>query len=259
MFDQGAGKTIVVVQPLQGRWEWTRPLLVELARQAHVISYSLSGERGSRTRMDDEAGFDAFVAQLRDVMDAAGVRQAALCGISFGGAVAARFAAQYPERVSHLVIASSPGPGWRPNATQARYVARPWRSMPAFTVGALGRVVPEIASSLASWPSRVGFAARYGLIALRYPVMPHLMARRVRLLEQIDLASDCSRITAPTLVLTGERDLDRVVPLESTRRYVDLIPGARYVMIERTGHLGVLTQPRQFASLVSNFVNGDHS
>jgi 3-oxoadipate enol-lactonase len=85
------------------------------------------------------------------------------------------------------------------------------------------------------------------------------MARRVRLLEQLDLADDCSRITAPTLVLTGERALDRVVPLDSTRRYVDLIPGARYVMIERTGHLGVLTQPRQFARLVSNFVNGDHS
>src|SRR5215207_162764 len=112
MFDQGSGNAIVVVQPLQGRWEWTRPALVELARHARVISYTLAGDFGSG-RAQTPREFDEFVAQLRDVMDAAGVRRAALCGVSFGGAVAARFAARHPERVACLVIASSPGPGWR--------------------------------------------------------------------------------------------------------------------------------------------------
>lgn len=258
IFDQGSGTPIVVVQPLQGRWEWTVPLLRELAQNARVITYSLCGELGSGHRAGERAGMDEYLAQLRDVMDAAGLKQAALCGISFGGAVAARFAAEFPDRVSRLVIVSSPGPGWHANAMQARHAAKPWRSLPAFTAGALARVTPEVVSALDSWSARLGFALRYGFIALRYPAMPHLMAHRVRLLEGLNLAGDCARITAPTLVVTGEPDLDRVVPVASTRRYVELIANARYVMMEKTGHQGVLTRPQRFAALVNDFVNADH-
>jgi len=258
MFDQGSGNAIVFVQPLQGRWEWTRPALVELSRHGRVISYTLAGDIGSgQARAPRE--FDGFVAQLRDVMDAAGVQQAALCGVSFGGTVAARFAALYPERVTRLVIASSPGPGWRASATQAAYVARPWRSLPAFTAGALTRTTPEIVSALATWPARLGFALSAGFRALRYPSRPQVMAERVRLLEGVDLAGDCARITAPTLIVTGEPALDRVVPVESTRRYADLIPNARLVVMENTGHQAVLTQPRRFAAVVSNFINANYS
>jgi pimeloyl-ACP methyl ester carboxylesterase len=231
----------------------------ELARSARVISYSLCGDIESEQEMDGR--FDAYVTQLRDVMDAAGVQQAALFGISFGGTVAARFAAEFPGRVTRLVIASSPGPGWRPNPRQSGYVASPWRSMPAFVAGALGRVAPEVAAALTTWPARMAFAVRYGWIALRYPALPPLMARRVRMMEAraLELEKDCARITAPTLVITGDPALEHVVPVESTRRYVDLIRGARCVMMERTGHLGVLTQPQRFAALVSEFVNASHS
>jgi pimeloyl-ACP methyl ester carboxylesterase len=258
MFDQGSGNAIVVVPPLQGRWEWTRPALVELARNSRVISYNLAGEVGAR-QAGTPREFDEYVAQLRVVMEAAGLSQAALCGVSFGGAVAARFTALYPERVTRLVIASSPGPGWRASAIQAGYIARPWRSLPAFTTGAVKRTTPEIFSALDTWAARVGFALRCGYTAVRYPSLPHVMAERVRMLERLDLAQDCTRISVPTLVVTGEPALDRVVPVESTKRYAELIPNARFVTMDKTGHQGVLTQPRRFAALVSDFVNANRS
>lgn len=247
-FDRGSGTTVVVVQPLQGRWQWTEPFLVALARHVRVVSYTLA----------DAPEFDGYVAQLRDVMDAKVLEHVAVCGISFGGAVAAAFAAQYPQRVTRLVIASAPGPGWRPNATQTRYVATPWRSMPAFTLGAVGRARREIAAAMDAWPARLGFTLRYARIALRYPMLPPVIARRVRLLERLDLEVECKQIAAPTLVVTGEAALDGIVPVASTRRYADLIPGARYTMMQGTGHLGVLTQPQRFADLVSDFVNANH-
>jgi pimeloyl-ACP methyl ester carboxylesterase len=259
MFDRGSGTPIVIVQALQGRWEWTQELMAELARGARTITYSLCGELGSGTRIGAHARIEDYVAQLRGVMDAAGLQAAALCGISFGGAVAARFAAEFPDRVTKLVIVSSPGPGWKANAVQAGYVARPWLSLPSFAAGAWKRTAPEIASALDTWSARAWFVARAGFRALRYPAMPHLMAGRVRLLEGMNLEVDCARITAPTLVITGEPVLDRVIPVASTRRYVDLIKDARYVMVERTGHQGVLTQPRRFAALVNEFIHADHS
>ena len=259
MFDQGSGTPIVVVQPLPGRWELTGELVRELARGARVVTYSLWGEWGSGRRSGARARIEDYVAQLREVMDAAGLEAAALCGISFGGAVAARFAAQFPDRVTRLVLISSPGPGWKADAVQTGYIGKPWRSLPAFAVGALRRTTPEILTALDTWGARMSFMVRYGLLALRYPAMPHLMARRVQLLETLNLADDCARITAPTLVLSGEPRLDRVVPVESTRRYAEMIAGARYVMVEKTGHQGVLTQPRRFAALVNEFIDDDHS
>ena len=247
----------MVVQPLQGRWEWTRPLLRQLARHNRVISYSLCGDIGSGRKAG--GGFDDYLTQLRDVMDGAGVREAALFGVSFGGTVATRFAAEFPERVTRLVIASSPGPGWKATAVQAGYVTRPWLSMPAFALGALGRVLPELTAAIDGWKARTAFTLKYGAIVVRYPMLPHLMARRVRQMEQLDLVADCRRVQAPTLVLTGDGALDHVVPVDSTKGYVERICNARYVLMEKTGHLGVLTRPQLFADVVGEFVNGSHS
>src|SRR3954462_2924242 len=260
MFDQGSGTPVVIVQPLQGRWEWTRELLRDLSKRFRVVSYSLSGDLGSGQRMDPELGFEVFVRQLEEVMDRSGITGGAvLCGVSFGGVVAATYAARHPERVARLIVASSPGPGWQPDDRQAGYVARPWLSLPAFGAAALARAAREVAAALPAWPERLWFFVRYGALALRFPAMPHLMARRVRLMQGLDLASACARISVPTLVITGERELGQVVPVDSTRRYAELIPHARYRLMDRTGHLGVLTQPHRFARMVEEFVDADYS
>ena len=89
-------------------------------------------------------------------------------------------------------------------------------------------------------------------------MLPPLMARRVRQMEMLDLGADSARVDAPTLVITGERQLDRVVPVESTMGYIGKIRGARHALLERTGHLGVLMQPQRFAALVSEFVDANN-
>ena len=82
------------------------------------------------------------------------------------------------------------------------------------------------------------------------------MAERARSISTLDLADDCARIAAPTLVVTGEPGLDHVVPREGASAYIQTISGARGAVIERTGHLGVITRPDAFASLVRAFVEG---
>ena len=143
--------------------------------------------------------------------------------------------------------------------SQAAYVARPWLSLPALGLTGAGRVGVEIAAALPGWSERIGFALRYLAVAVQFPMLPHLMAQRVRLLRTVDLAADCARIEAPTLVITGDAELDRVVPTSSTKEYVKQIRGARYVMMDRTGHLGSLTQPDRFARIVGEFVNASSS
>ena len=113
-----------------------------------AISYSLSGDIGSGRQLQPELGFENYVRQLDDVLERAGVKQAVICGVSFGGFVALRYAARHPERVSALILASAPGPGWQPNQQQADWISRPWWSAPAFVLTSPLRVWPEVSAAL---------------------------------------------------------------------------------------------------------------
>jgi 3-oxoadipate enol-lactonase len=248
----------VVIPGIQGRREWVAPALRALSGHCRTIGYTLCGDFGSGRRYDRALGFDNYVRQLDDVFARAGVERAALCGISYGGFIALRYAAARPARVSAVVFASSPAPGWTPSEQQRRYIARPWVSAPSFILTSPGRLIPEIVAAFDTWPERGRFAVAHAARALWYPMIPSLMAERVRLQQTTDLTPDCGGVQAPALVISGEPHLDRVVPVAATRRYLELIPHARYEMLERTGHLGSVTRPRQFAALVGEFVNDAH-
>jgi pimeloyl-ACP methyl ester carboxylesterase len=258
MFDHGSGPPLIVIPGVQGRWEWMHPALRALERQCRTIAYTLSGDIGSARRLDPKLGFDNYMRQLDEVFDKTGVGRAALCGVSYGGFIALRYAATRPERVSAVIFTSSPAPGWTPSARQQRYVARPWLSAPAFVLASPFRVWPEICRALPGWRSRLGFSVRHGLRILAAPMIPSLMAERVRQEQSLDLRADCARLEAPVLIVTGEEGLDRVVPVHVTQTYRSLIPGARYEMMANTGHIGMLTQPERFAQIVGGFVHAHH-
>ena len=257
MFDEGKGPAVIVIPGVQGRWEWMRPGLVALAKRCRTISYTLCGDPGSDRTFDPALGFDNFVRQLDDLFDRTGLQKAAICGVSYGGFIALRYAAVRPERVTSLIFVSAPGPGWRPSERQTRHIARPWLSTPAFLLAAPRRVWPEIRMAFDTTAAALWFMARHALRVLAAPVIPASMAAKVRLQQASDFLSACAGITAPTLVVAGEDGMDTVVPTESTRRLLDLIPGAAFERLERSGHIGLITRPERFAEMVGGFVHAN--
>jgi pimeloyl-ACP methyl ester carboxylesterase len=253
-FDQGTGPPLIVIPGVQGRWEWIRPALEHLQTRCRTISYSLCGDFGSGCRPERSLGFDNYLAQLDRVFEAARLERAALCGISYGGFIALRYAATRPGRVTALAIVSSPGPGWKPSAAQSAYIANPLRATPRFILSSPLRLWPEIRAALPTPAQRLTFLVRHGVRVAVAPMNPPLMAERIVEQQQLDFCHDCARVQAPTLIVTGEPGLDRVVPVESTRGYAEMIPRARYTLFERTGHLGSVTQPERFAEIVGDFV-----
>jgi pimeloyl-ACP methyl ester carboxylesterase len=258
VFDQGTGPPVVVVPGVHGRWEWARPALQHLARRCRAMSYSLCGDIGSGWRFDPTLGFESYVRQLDSILDQGSIQRTALCGVSFGGFVALRYAAQRPDRVSALVLASVPGPRWRPSPQQSRWLARPWWSAPTFVLTSPLRLWPEVSAAMPDASQRMRFFVRQGVRCMTAPIVPPLMASRIRCAESIDFQNDSGKVRAATWVVTGEESLDRVVPVGSTRMYTSLIRGAEYIVFQQTGHIGVLTQPARFAEIVSGFVHAHH-
>jgi pimeloyl-ACP methyl ester carboxylesterase len=253
--DRGGGTPIVVVPGIQGRWEWMKPAIDALAQRCRVITFSLADEPSCGGAFDLARGFWCYVEQVRAALDAARVERAAICGVSYGGLVAAAFAARYPERTASVILVSPLPPSWRPDRRVRFYTRAPRLLTPVFLLASL-RLYREIAAASGGAAAGAAAGLRHGWRVLTHMFSPVRMARRVGLLAGIDFAAECSLVTQPTLVITGEPPLDRVVPVRhSTREYGALVPHARFATLERTGHLGLITRAGEFARLVVAFAD----
>lgn len=250
--DLGTGPPVVVIPGIQGRWEWMKPGLDALAERCRVVTFSLADERGCGARFDARTGFSCYVEQVRSAMDQAGLERATICGVSYGGLIAAAFAARYPERTASLVLVSAVPPSWQPDRRVRFYLRAPRLLSPIFCVASL-RLCREIATATPGVFTGIAAAARHGWTAATHIFSPGRMARRVRLLEGLELEDELRTVTAPVLVVTGEAALDRVVPVRLTNEYIRLWPAARVATIARTGHLGMLTRPAEFGRIVAGF------
>jgi pimeloyl-ACP methyl ester carboxylesterase len=229
-----------------------QPAIDMLAARCHVVTFSLADEPSCGGRFAYENGFECYVEQIREALDAAGLRRAAICGVSYGGLIASAFAARHPERVSALVLVSALPPSWKPDARARFYMRAPRLLAPLFLIASL-RMYREIAAAHQGFASGTRAAAHHAWRVVTHMLSPVRTARRARLLSGIDLEAELAPLRLPTLVLTGESALDRVVPVRATQEYVRLWPHAQLVTLERTGHLGLITRADEFARIVVSF------
>ena len=231
MIEHGSGPALVVIPGLPGPWTFVAPAVHALSASFQVLTLSLG----------PECTIESDVTRIVAGLDERGIDRAVVCGISLGGLVALRFAATHPERTAALVLVSAPGPGMRLRPRHRLYTRWPHVFGPLFLIETPFRLWREL-----HWPQIKA--------ALTSPVSFSRMARRAQFIESTDIAADCTRVVAPTLVVTGEARFDHIVPVESTMGYLRAIPGAQHVILEGTGHLGSVTHARGFAEIVSVFV-----
>ena len=242
--DRGSGPPLVLIPGLQGRWEYQHATVDALAASFRVITFSVDG-----------SDFDGYVRQVIDAMAQAAVDRAILCGVSFGGLIALRCASRYPSRCERLVLGSTPPPSLQLRWQHRLYLIAPRILGSLFILETPWRVRRELAAALPDPRAR----RRFSLDALRTfitaPVSLGKMAARGRIAATDAVAIDCATISAPTLIITGEPHLDFVVPHDGSAVYERLIPHARRVVLARTGHLGSMTRPDEFAALIRSFAS----
>ena len=245
IIDRGSGPPLVLIPGLQGRWEYMRPAVEALSASFRVITFSLAG-----------ADLDGLVQQATDALDRAEIERATICGVSFGGLVAVRFAARQAPRCAALVLASTPCPALQLRRRHRMYLKAPWVFGPVFLAESPWRLRPEIRVAIPERRERRAFSFSAVRTLVSAPISLSTMAARAKVIATANLEADCGGITAPTLIVTGEAHLDHVVPVEGSAVYQRLIPHARAAVLRQTGHLGSITRPHEFAAIVRNFVEG---
>ena len=245
----------MLIPGLQGRWEWMRPAVSALSKHHRVITYSLCDERTSPFPCDASRGFENYLEQLDHVFERAKIDNAVIAGVSYGALIATEYAARHPERVQALALVNALHSSWEPNEQQRRYLESPILLSPLFVATAPRRNRPEMLAAFPSVASRLKFALKTGAQVLMAPANPSRMARRISWAKAHRFA-DTHAVKARVLLVTGEAELDRIVPVNVTRRYLDEFDAAEHVVLKRTGHLGLVTRPDAFAGVLERFVNG---
>jgi 3-oxoadipate enol-lactonase len=175
------------------------------------------------------------------VLDACGITQAHIVGISMGGMIAQEFALRHPTRTRKLVlIATTPGlPHGKlpPLRTLGQLLRLPLIRDPRRAGLAIKRLLVPDGGRIArpqlfgQWQEEVrqnpveplAFAAQFIACAL------HSTGRRLH------------RITCETVVVTGEADC--LIPADNSRRIAARIPGAKLEILPGVGHGAPIQDP----------------
>lgn len=222
-------------------WE---PQVAGLARGHRVIRYDRRGH-GATPVAGDETTIAALGADVLELLDRDGIERASFCGLSLGGAVGMWLAINAPERIDRLVLACtkprfSPATQWTDRAAVVREngvaaladaILERWFTPSFFLAHPEG--ITRFREMLASTPAE-GYAACCDVLA------------------GFDVRAGLDRITAPTLVITGEAD--PVAPPETGDELAAAIPGARHVSIAGAAHIANVERPEAFTAAVLEFI-----
>jgi pimeloyl-ACP methyl ester carboxylesterase len=221
--------------------------LLRLASFARVAVFDKRGT-GMSDRVTELPGLEQRIDDVRAVMDAVGMEQAALLGMSEGGSMMALFAATYPERCSALVLYGSFArfTSWLPTeetlAGFLGYIDQAWGS---------GGTVSFVAPSLANDPAAQQWQARFE----RLGASPAAATALMRMNSQIDISDIVPNIRVPTLVI--HRKDDAGINVEGGRYLAEHIPGARYIEPPGKDHLPwVGDNAMEIADDIEEFLTG---
>ncbi len=241
--EQGSGGTpIIFLHGVGSDKSVWRPQLEHFGRSRRSVAFDYPGYGDSDPAAQGTTR-DDYAAAVLAAMDALGIGQAHLCGLSLGGVVAIAIHAAAPTRCKSLVIADSfavhpDGRGIHDRGLEA-----------STTIGM--RALAE-----ARAPLLLGAAASAELRDEVVETMARIDPAAFRIgLEAVWLADQRERVAAidvPVLVIVGEED--KVTPPQLSGELMHAIAGAELHVIAGAGHLANIEKPEEFNRLVEVFV-----
>src|SRR3954453_11231050 len=257
----GSGPAVVFVHGLGGSWQnWLGklPVLADAGFRAIAVGLPGFGESEMPREKISITGYGRFVDALLGEL---GVETAGIVGNSMGGFIGAEVAIRFPQRVEGLVLVSAAGISIEHQRNDTVMAALYRTEMiTAFAAGWLGKR----AESVSTRP-RLRRALLRMVMAHPDRLPAALIAEQVRgtgkpgFLPAVDalttypIRDRLPEIAAPTLIVWGADDM--LVPVGDAEVFEKLIPDARKVVFDDTGHVAMLERPARFNRLLLDFLS----
>lgn len=195
-----------------------------------------------------------LVRDLESVVNAAGLEQFPLLGISQGGAVAIEYAVRHPDRVTQLIVYGGYARGWGKRGSPETIEKR--HALMTLIKHGWGHDDPAVRQYFTSTfiPDGTIEQMRWFNDLQRVSCSPENAVRFQEEFGKVDVSMDLPMVKAPTLIIHSRGDLS--VPLEEGRLLAAGIPNSRLVTLETRNHLLLEADPAWniFVSEVRNFL-----
>ncbi len=238
--DGPAGAPVLVLSNSLGTTHamWA-PQMAAFAQRRRVLRYDTRGH-GASDAPAGAYGIDRLAQDVVELMDAAGVPRADVCGLSLGGMTAQRLGVVAPGRIDRLVLANTSAFMGPPAAWRARIEAVSASGMAAVADGVVARwFTPVFRERDPAAVSRV----RDMLLAAD----PAGYAGCCAAIRDMDQRATAALIRAPTLVIAGAHD--PATPPEHGRLLAAAVPGAVHRELQ-AAHLSNVEAPGPFGQAV---------
>jgi pimeloyl-ACP methyl ester carboxylesterase len=251
--------TIIFIHGLAGSWQnWLEQLPI-FGRTHRVIAMDLPGF-GASEMPADKISISGYARTVDALLHELDVESGVIVGNSMGGFIGAEIAIQMGTRVEKLVLVSAAGLSIEHQRDERLLVLlRVTKNVLAYSTGWLASRSELLARR------RRTRKAMFGIVAAHPGLLPWpLVAEQLKgsgkpgFVDALDALTDypirdrLDDIKVPTLVVWGEDD--KLVPVEDAWEFGELIPDARVVVYEDTGHVAMLERPDAFNALVEAFL-----
>lgn len=250
---RGNGPPLLLIMGFGGSGAmWDERIRDLLAQRFDLIVPDNRGT-GQSEKRDEAIEVATMADDLAALLDTLGIDRAHVFGVSMGGMIAQAFALRHPDRLRALILGCTHCGGARtvqadpevrglllpqPGMTPQEAVRRTYAAM----------CTPETIST------QTGFLDEMleRMLAHRTPLF--VFRRQMEAIGRFDVCDHLHTITAPTLVITGDRD--RLVPPQNSEQIAAAIPNARLAVITGAAHNFFWEAPTETAALVTEFVEG---
>jgi len=223
-----------------------------------VIAPDLPGYGYSDKPANGRYTIDAQAYAVVGLMDRLGIEKATIVGASYGGAVAATIALDYPERVGRLVLVGTVSNDEPKKKLLLRLASVPIIgdiAMPLFLGSrwVLRKRTEQVYRRLGYPLDERKLEARHHL--LETANTHRAMIRTVRRWSANRIARDAHLIRQPTMIVWGEEDTH--IPINNAFALRDAIPNSRLIVFRRCGHLPPTEYPEKFVEVVVEFCKAE--
>jgi len=238
-----AGEAIVFVHGWPDSWFSFSRVVPLLPTRYHAFAFDQRGF-GDSERPASGYGIGDLAADVVAFLGAVGIERASVIGHSLGSFVARRTAEIQPERVARLVLIGSAV------TTANEVLAEVQASVRTLEDPVPAKFAREFQASTAYAPLPEAFFESIVTESLKLPA--RLWREVLDGMVAFDDAADMGRITAPTLLLWGERDA--LFPREEQEGLVAAIPNTRLIVYPEAGHCPNWERPQRVADDLDAFM-----
>ena len=220
------------------------PIVPYLPRSVRALAAT---QRGHGNAPKPLTGYrvEELAGDARALLDLLEIERAVIVGHSLGAWVATKFAAEYPERVSGLLLEGALGP-----AAANPGAAELFSEIAGLEDPVDSEFVAEFQAGTVAGPLPTGMMD--GFVAESLKVPARVWRELGRGFADVDLDADLGRISARTRIVWGE--LDPIATSAEQRYLLDAIPNAELSVYEGVSHAVHWEQPERFAAELASFV-----